>query len=286
MPRQARVTGAFSTYHVILRGNERRAIFLCDNDRTKFLGILERVKRKYGCIIEAYCLMDNHIHLLLFDNGHDIARIMKSMNISYAYHFNKTYNRVGHLFQDRFKSELISDDTYLLQVSAYIHQNPVKAGIVDTAKKYPWSSMRAYLSKEQRELDLVNADRILGMFSADSGRAAQAYAEYATAELLTDQSGLSGNAAVGCTEMRNSAFLESWDAAQDFLLKVLVRTNTTLDELRHKKALRSSLIRELRSRSSLTLREIGKLTGGLSASAISKILSKEEIQEPSLGRSR
>ena len=171
MPRQAREKGAYSTYHIILRGNERRKIFMCNEDKSKFLDILERVRIRYHCIIEAFCLMDNHVHMLVNDNGHDISQIMKSLNISYVSYFNKTYNRVGHLFQDRFRSELITDDNYLLQVSVYIHQNPVKAGIVDIPEQYEWSSMNAYLGKKQLRLEMVNPHRILGMLSSDYKRA-------------------------------------------------------------------------------------------------------------------
>ncbi|MCD5406443.1 MAG: transposase, partial [Desulfotomaculum sp.] len=85
--------------------------------------------------------MDNHTHLIIYDNGNDISKLIKSINISYRYYFNNTYKRSGHLFQDGFKSELIIDDNYLLQVSKYIHNNPVKAGMVKT---YKWSSYNIY----------------------------------------------------------------------------------------------------------------------------------------------
>src|SRR6266498_2952560 len=175
MPRQAREKGAYSTYHIILRGNERREIFLGDEDKLKFIDILDKVRKRYCCIFEAYCLMDNHVHMIINDNGHDISQIMKSLNISYVYYFNKAYNRVGHLFQDRFKSELVMDENYLLQVSVYIHNNPVKAGIVKRPEDYRWSSIHDYLGKQRLKQELVDPSRILDMLSVERRRAVAAY---------------------------------------------------------------------------------------------------------------
>jgi putative transposase len=84
--------------------------------------------------------MDNHIHLFINDNGKDISQIIISINISYANYFNRTYKKCGHIFQDRFKRELINDGSYLLEVSKYIHNNPVKAGIFKEPAEYKWSS--------------------------------------------------------------------------------------------------------------------------------------------------
>ena len=119
MPRVARDKVEFSTYHIIQRGNERKNIFISEDDRIKFLETTYRMKEKYNFILEAYCLMDNHVHLLINDNGNDISKVVKSINISYAYYFNRKYKRVGHLFQDRFRSEVMGDDNYLISVSAY-----------------------------------------------------------------------------------------------------------------------------------------------------------------------
>lgn len=97
MSRQVRKKGEFSTYHIIQRGNERKNIFISDADRERFLYILERMKKKYNFLI-FLLLMDNHVHLIINDNGNDISLIIKSINISYASYFNRTYKRCGHLF--------------------------------------------------------------------------------------------------------------------------------------------------------------------------------------------
>ena len=134
MPRVQRVKGEFSTYHVVQRGNEKKKIFRDDEDKAKFLETLAKAREKYNFLLYAYCLMDNHIHLLVNDNGNDISKLMKSINVSYVSYFNRAYQRCGHLFQDRFKSELVKDDRYLLEVSRYIHNNPVKAKMVEKTR--------------------------------------------------------------------------------------------------------------------------------------------------------
>ncbi len=88
MPRRARIKGEFLTYHVIIRKNERKNIFLSDEDKARFIDTLKRMKDKYNYILEAYCLMDNHVHLLINDNGNDISKILKSISISYVHYFN------------------------------------------------------------------------------------------------------------------------------------------------------------------------------------------------------
>ena len=120
----------------MLRGNERKKIFLDDYDRQRFLDTLLKKKAQTELAVYAYCLMDNHIHLVLSDEQNEISTIMKGIATSYAMFFNSKYNRVGHVFQDRFRSETVGDERYLLSVIRYVHNNPVKAGIVEEADQY------------------------------------------------------------------------------------------------------------------------------------------------------
>ena len=137
MPRTARMESASGYYHVMLRGNERRAIFLDDNDRKKYLELLSK-HVAYGTItVLAYCLMDNYLHLLVHDETKTLSKAMRSIGISYTAYFNKKNNRVGHLFQDRFRSEAIKNEAYLFSVLRYLHQNPIKAKILTKAEEYP-----------------------------------------------------------------------------------------------------------------------------------------------------
>ena len=126
--------------------------------------------------IYAYCLMDNHVHLLLHEEGTDIARLMKRINVSFVYYFNKKYKRVGHLFQDRFKSENVDSEDYLLAAVRYIHNNPVKAGIVNSPEKYLWSSYYDYINIKKRN-DVIT-DKILNIFSGNISVAVKQFIDF------------------------------------------------------------------------------------------------------------
>lgn len=182
MPRHARLKGEFSVYHIIQRGNERKNLFFSDDDRFRFLETLLRMKKKYNFLLYAYCLMDNHVHLLIDDNGNDISMLVKSINVSYVYYFNRTHKRCGHLFQDRFKSELVDDDGYLLEVSRYIHNNPVKAQMVTEPSQYQWSSYNIYTGRVKDKSRLIDKERILLNFSNNKPRAFQKYMEFVGTE--------------------------------------------------------------------------------------------------------
>ncbi|MBP2629001.1 MAG: transposase [Firmicutes bacterium] len=115
--------------------------------------------------IYAYCLMDNHVHLLLCDTKDEISRTMKRICVSYVYYFNKKYKRIGHLFQDRYRSEVVEEDAYLLSVARYIHKNPLKAGMVKRVEDYKWSSYAQYLSANKDKFNLIERSFLLSMFS-------------------------------------------------------------------------------------------------------------------------
>ena len=149
MPRQARKQSGTGIYHVMLRGINRQDIFEEDEDYRMFISILSGLYSHSSddlttticaCHVFAYCLMPNHVHLLLREKEWPLKEIVKSIASSYVFYFNKKYGRVGHLFQDRFKSEPCDDMQYFFTLFRYIHQNPVKAGLVDNAGDYMYSS--------------------------------------------------------------------------------------------------------------------------------------------------
>ncbi len=142
MPRQARQKAESGYYHIMNRGNERRSIFMDDEDRQKYLDLLARQVGKGNVDVLAYCLMDNHIHLLIREgaNENGLTAAMRSLGTAYVGYFNEKYNRSGHLFQNRYKGEAVENEAYLLTALRYIHQNPVKAGICSAVADYPWSS--------------------------------------------------------------------------------------------------------------------------------------------------
>ena len=161
MPRRARKQSPTGIYHVIMRGINRQSIFEDNEDRLKLIETLARYREMSCYRLYAYCLMDNHIHLLLQEESEPIGAALKRISSSYVAWFNKKYGRCGHLFQERFKSEVVDTDGYFLTVLRYIHQNPIKAKMVEDLSHYPWSSYGDYMNQGYR----VDKDYVLNMFS-------------------------------------------------------------------------------------------------------------------------
>ncbi|MGN0458662.1 MAG: REP-associated tyrosine transposase [Eubacterium sp.] len=146
MPRQARQKSESGIYHIMIRGINKQQIFQENEDYQKFLNVVKDCKEISGFELFAYCLMSNHAHLLLKEGNENLDLIVKRIGSRYVYWYNTKYKRTGHLFQDRYKSEPINNDEYLLSAIRYIHQNPVKAGIVERCENYKYSSYNAYIS--------------------------------------------------------------------------------------------------------------------------------------------
>ena len=140
-------------YHIMARGNYRQNIFKDDEDFKVFLLLMQDAKTKYGFKLHAYCLMTNHYHLLLETEQTEIWKIMKRINQIYAAYYNEKYRLMGHLFQGRYKSCLVENDSYFLQTSRYIHLNPVKAKMVPRAEAYPWSSYSTLIGMKQEMIE-------------------------------------------------------------------------------------------------------------------------------------
>ena len=170
MPRQARKLSGTGVYHVMLRGINRQDIFEDDEDYRQMVTCLRSLTERYDenghllqplCTFYAYCLMSNHIHLLLREREDTVSEVVKKLGITYAYYFNKKYGRSGHLFQDRFRSEPVDNIDYFVVLLRYIHQNPVKSAIVETAEAYPWSSWNEYLGKDILGIPLCAVPSVL-----------------------------------------------------------------------------------------------------------------------------
>jgi REP element-mobilizing transposase RayT len=162
MTRQPRIEFSGAFYHIITRGNQKQDIFIDDEDRLEYLRRLKRYKKEHGFIIYAYTLMTNHVHLLIETPQSPISKIMQVLNFTYTQHFNRKYDKVGHLFQGRYKSFLCDRDEYLLELVRYLHLNPVRAGMVDDPLEYRWSSHREYLSGDE---DFIKTQMVLRQFS-------------------------------------------------------------------------------------------------------------------------
>lgn len=147
MTRTAREKSETGIYHIMLRGIDKRNIFVDDSDYEKFIEYIKKAKEKTGLIVYAYCLMTNHVHMLLKTETEEIGDVIRRINVGYAQYHNIKTGRTGHLFHNRFKSEPVNTDTYFLTVLRYIHQNPLKAGTVERIEDYKWSSYNAYIKK-------------------------------------------------------------------------------------------------------------------------------------------
>lgn len=178
MPRKTREKSESGIYHIILRGSGRQQIFHDDEDCLRFVEILEKYKKQFDVKLYGWCLMGNHIHLLLGQGIEDFSITMKRIGVSFAWYYNMRYKTSGHLFQDRFKSEKVENDAYLLTVLRYIHQNPVKAGIVKQAKDWKWSSCREYYGISSIIRALPERDLIYNMFSEDRKRSINLFREF------------------------------------------------------------------------------------------------------------
>ena len=166
MPRIARKISSTKVYHIILRGNDRQDIFLDEQDYHKFLKIVKILKEKYQYDIFTYCLMSNHVHLVIYDKNMQLSKIIQSMEISYASYFAKKYNKVGHLFQNRFLSKNVETKEYLCGLCRYIHQNPLKAKISNT-EDYRWSSYHEFIYGEK----IISSELVLSMFAPNKKEA-------------------------------------------------------------------------------------------------------------------
>lgn len=164
MPRQARKKSGSGVYHIMLRGINKQVIFEDEEDNIKFLETLKNYKAISGYRVFAYCLMSNHIHLLLKVEKEDLDLIVKRIAGSYVYWYNWKYKRRGHLFQDRFKSEPIEDDAYFLTVLRYVHQNPIKAGLCKSVEDYKFSSYTEYIN----DASLVDTEFCYNIISKDN----------------------------------------------------------------------------------------------------------------------
>ncbi len=177
MARKPRIEFEGAFYHIIIRGNQRQKIFKDKYDFLKYLEILSYYKKRYNFFLYSYVLMSNHAHLLIETQEIALSKILQGINQRFTMYFNKRYRTVGHLFQGRYKAILCDRDRYLLALIKYIHNNPVRARIVKKTEEYKWSSHNEYAKKTNRD-DIVDADKVLRMFSEDKTEARRLYREF------------------------------------------------------------------------------------------------------------
>ena len=182
MPRTARKQSETGVQHVMLRGINREAVFQDEEDRERFLSVMRKCKAISGFELFAWCLMGNHVHLLIRAGTEPLATVIKRIGCRYVYWYNHKYERIGHLFQDRYRSEPVDTDAYFLVVLRYITQNPIKAGMERRLGEYPFSSYGAYCGRSDGLTDTGFAE---GFF--DSNEAVCAFLEARGDDVAMDE---------------------------------------------------------------------------------------------------
>ena len=243
MARQARQRSNTGTYHVLLRGINHQTIFEDQEDREKFIEVLRESQKSSGYILYAYCLMDNHIHLLMKEGGEELGNSFKRIGARYVYWYNWKYERRGHLFQDRFKSEIVENDEYFMVATRYIHQNPLKAGLIARIEDYKWSSYKEYIGKPF----ICDIDFGLDMISTSRKNAIQLFKEFNSIENKDT-----------CLEYDENIRLTDSEARE--IITKISNTNNHSDAVHLEKDKRTKLIKESREMG-VSMRQLSRLTG-------------------------
>ena len=177
MARPLRIELSGGLYHVTSRGDRREDIYLDDADRISWLTLFGQVCKRFDWVCHAYCLMDNHYHIVIETVGGNLSSGMRQLNGVYTQAFNRLHNRVGHVYQGRYKAILVEKDSYLLELSRYVVLNPVRAGLVKNADQWPWSSYSAMIGKRTCPAWL-QTDWILTRFGRQRQQAIAAYRDF------------------------------------------------------------------------------------------------------------
>lgn len=243
MPRTSRIISATGVYHVMIRGINRQNIFQDREDRILFLKKLESIKERSECKIYAYCLMSNHVHLLIAEGKESIGNTMKRLGSAYVYWYNQKYERIGHLFQGRFYSEPINTEIYLLTAIRYIHQNPVKAKLAQNCDGYPWTSYHDYMNSMIQAKRLTETE--LGLNIAGG------LSQFTEFHIQLDNSSLKDIEDI----------IRAPDAISEQLIKQFLGDKTVNDLLAMGISDRNKILREMKTLPGVCHRHIEKVTG-------------------------
>ena len=182
MARPLRIEFPGGLYHVTSRGDRREKIYLDDADRINWLTLFGQVCKRFNWVCHAYCLMDNHYHIIVETAEGNLSRGMRQLNGVYTQTFNRAHSRVGHVYQGRYKAILVEKESYLLELSRYVVLNPVRAGRVKDVEQWPWSSYSAMIGKSSHP-EWLQTDWILSQFGKQRKRAVAAYRDFVCAEV-------------------------------------------------------------------------------------------------------
>lgn len=182
MSRPLRIEYPDAVYHVTARGNARNDIFHSDSDRKIFLKIFSDAVRRFNWLCHAYCLMDNHYHLLIETPDGNLSRGMRQLNGVYTQKYNWLHQKTGHIFQGRYKAILVDKDSYLLELCRYVVLNPVRAGMTEKPEQWPWSSYR-FTAGMKTPPDYLMTGWIWGLFHQEKTEAQKLYRKFVRAEI-------------------------------------------------------------------------------------------------------
>lgn len=292
-PLRIEYEGAF--YHITGRGNERRKIFHIESDYKRFREYIRDAREKYGLILHCYVLMGNHYHLIVETPAGKLSQIMHYINGSYTTYFNIRRKRSGHLFQGRYKALLVDRDRYLLELSRYLHLNPVRARLVERPEEYPYSSYQSYIGQDEE--DIVHRDLLWGMISQDGRHAPQKYKRFVEdamgVEIESPLKEVLGGVILGGEEFRGEVLnrvadkdLESKEVSHRRALKKTLGAEAIIqvacsyfslsrdDLLYGKGEARNIAIYLSKKYTGLTNREIGELFGKITYSAVSRVYER------------
>jgi putative transposase len=243
VPRQARKKSKSGVYHIMLRGINRQTIFEDEEDKGRFIYILLKCVQKSNANLYAYCLMDNHVHLLLQETEEPISSIIKRISSSYVLWYNHKYSRCGHLFQERFKSENVETATYFRKVLRYIHQNPLKAGLSTNVFKCKWTSIHEYSNPDS----ILSITESLHLFSPDQTKSLILFKDY-----------MNKSADDKC--MDDTPRLKKTDEEIKFYLKTIGIPNASeLQQMNKEK--RNVILEELKGLAGVSERQLSRITG-------------------------
>ena len=286
MARPLRLEYDGALYHVTSRGNEKKPIFRDEIDRNIFLDILNTVNRRYNWICHAYCLMNNHYHIVIETPDGNLSKGMRQLNGVYTQAFNKRHHRVGHIFQGRYKAILIQKDSHLLEVCRYVVLNPVRAKAVKNPEQWEWSSYRATAGLEKSH-SCLTADWVLSQFGSKTGLARQRYKEFVKAGIGEEPiwSNLKGQILLGEDTFieKFMNYLKGREGVREIPKRQRYINRPSLDRLFERDALRNKQkrdkeIAEATERYGYSQKEVADYFG-MHYSTISRLIRKETISK-------
>lgn len=296
MARAMRIEYEDAVYHVTARGNDRKKIFFTKLDHEKFLEYIKEAKKKYGILVHSYVLMSNHYHLIIETPNANLSKAMQYINGSYTTYVNTKRKRSGHLFQGRYKAIIVDIDNYLLELSRYIHLNPVRAKMVEKPEEYTYSSYKAFISNKREEA-LTN-ELLMGMIGKNSNESKREYKAFVESAIGTEiESPLKkvyGGIILGkisfiketLTRLK-AEYLQEEEIANRRALRTIYGVEEIIDMVSNHFHIKKDDITEnnkpeqrkislylIKKHTGATNKKIGEVFGGISYSAVSKLYQR------------